>query len=203
MLIDLAKLSPDAAYFALIQAVIPRPIAWVLSDNGDGSHNLAPFSFFTGITGEPPMILISIGHKPDGARKDTWVNIDERREFVVHIVPRGLAEPMVASSATLPHGDSEVKRLGLPTATVEGFRLPRLIGPKVAMMCTKYAIHEVGDGPQALILGEVKAIHVDDDAGSIRNGKIVIDANTVDPVSRLGGIDYAAFGEIFSIARPK
>jgi flavin reductase (DIM6/NTAB) family NADH-FMN oxidoreductase RutF len=203
MLIDLAKLSPTQAYFTLIQSVIPRPIAWVLSDSGNGSFNLAPFSFFNAICGDPPLILLSIGHKPDGTRKDTWVNIEQRCEFVVHIAGRDMAGPMVASSATLPHGESELERQGLATASIAGFRLPRLVGPRVALCCVKHAIHTIGNEAQGLIIGEVRSIYVDDDAALVRDGRVVIDSKKVDPLSRLGGNEYALFGQTMAVERPK
>lgn len=209
MLVDFSTLTGDAAYFAMIQALIPRPIAWVLSDNGDDTLNLAPFSFFTGICGDPPLIMISVGRKPDGTRKDTWVNIEEREQFVLHIVPREMASQMVASSATLAHGDSELSQLNLATVAITdagggaAFRLPRLVGPRVAMCCTRHAIHEVGRGPQGMILGEVQSMYLEDGIVTATGGRLQIDAKLLDPVARLGGGDYAMLGEVFTIARPK
>lgn len=203
MVIDFQQLSSKQAYFAMTQAIIPRPIAWVLSDNGDETYNLAPFSYFNGVTGSPPLLSISVGRKPDGPRKDTWVNIAERDDFVVHIPDRAHAEAMVASSATLPHGESELSMLGLETAAQAGQRLPRVIGPRVAMFCTRHQIIEVGDGPQALILGRITAMYVDDQAAGHEGDRIIIDPKAVDPVARLGGQDYVAFGEPFTVPRPR
>lgn len=45
MLIDFEGMDPKDAYHILTQTVIPRPVAWVLSENPDGDFNLAPFSF--------------------------------------------------------------------------------------------------------------------------------------------------------------
>ena len=58
MLIDLQDLSPNRIYFTMIQTLIPRPVAWVLSDNGlAGSFNLAPFSYFNGVCSKPPLVM--------------------------------------------------------------------------------------------------------------------------------------------------
>ncbi len=203
MFVDFTQFTGNQAYFALTQSVIPRPIAWVLSDSGEGSYNLAPYSFFNAICGEPPLVMISVGRKAGGERKDTWVNIQERGEFVIHILPREMASVMVASSATLPHGDSELTRLDLKTAAVSGQRLPRVVGPRLAMFCTLHQIIEVGDGPQGLILGRVSGMYVDDAAGSVTAGRLMIDAAKVDPVARLGGIEYSLFGEIQKYERPR
>jgi flavin reductase (DIM6/NTAB) family NADH-FMN oxidoreductase RutF len=146
--------------------------------------------------------MISVGRKPDGSKKDTWVNIEERGDFVVHIPPGPMAKEMVATAATLPHGESEVTRLGLATVAEPGFRLPRLAGPKAAMFCERHQIVEVGDGPQGLILGEIKALFIDDAAGKWRDHRLIIDPKQVDPVARLGGEAYALLGDLLTIARP-
>ena len=82
MVIDFDKLSSSQAYFTMTQAIIPRPIAWVLSDHGNGKLNLAPFSYFNAVCSRPPMQSISIGHKKSGLKKDTWVNIEGRYKHV-------------------------------------------------------------------------------------------------------------------------
>lgn len=185
----------------MIQTIVPRPIAWVLSDNGDGSYNLAPFSYFNGVSSDPPVLMISVGRKADGAPKDTWRNIEERSEFVVHIGHRELLEPIVDSAAPLPHGESEIDMLGMTTTPVEGFRLPRLVGPRVAMFCERYAIHLIGEPSQGLILGRLQGIWLDDTIATERDGRVIVDATKLDPLARLGGHDYALFGETKTVKR--
>ena len=138
MWIPFGTLHPDQVYFTLTQALVPRPIAWVLSENADGGLNLAPFSYFTAISSDPPLLLISTSRKPSGEPKDTRVNIEARDDFVVMIPHRELLEAMNASSATLPAGVSEVERLGLDTVPFEGSRLPRLAGCRLAFACRRY-----------------------------------------------------------------
>lgn len=202
MLIESKTLSPQQMYFLLIGTVIPRPIAWVLSDNG-GSYNLAPFSFFNAITSEPPILMISAGWKDDSIRKDTWVNIQERSDFVVHIPSAEHGQHVVATSATLAHGESELTRLNLTTEKVEGFRLPRIVGPKVAFFCEKHQIIEIGTAPQALILGEVKKVWMDDTIVMMHNNRLKVDPAKLDPLARLGGASYSLLGEMFDIKRPE
>ena len=50
MELDPEKLSMPDRYGLLISVIQPRPIAWVSTKGKDGSLNLAPFSFFMGIT---------------------------------------------------------------------------------------------------------------------------------------------------------
>lgn len=202
MIIELGKLRSGDVHRVITQVIVPRPIAWVLSDNGNGTWNFAPFSFFSGICSDPPLLMISVGRRPFGAKKDTWVNIEERSDFVVHLADTPHGDEVSQSSAGIPHGESELNLVGMATEAVEGERLPRVVGPKVAMFCTRHAIHEVGNRGQGLILGEIHRIWLDDDVVQTTDGSIQIDAAKLQPLSRLGGIQYADLGQIREIAKP-
>jgi flavin reductase (DIM6/NTAB) family NADH-FMN oxidoreductase RutF len=188
----------------MAQTIMPRPIAWILSENENGSCNLAPFSYFAPVCSRPPLIMVSIGCREDGTPKDSRANIVARREFVIHIPSWSELEPMNASSATLPPGVSEVEELGLELVDFEGFRLPRLKSSRVAFGCRLYEIKEIGSGPYAMILGEIEKVYLADAAVLDDDGKkIGIDPQALDPVARLGGIQYAELGQVVSLARPK
>jgi flavin reductase (DIM6/NTAB) family NADH-FMN oxidoreductase RutF len=203
MILDLDELAPNQTYFQMIQTLIPRPIAWVLSENAGGSYNLAPFSYFTAVCAEPPLVMISLGHKPDGSLKDTRVNIEQRGDFVIHIAHREMLEAMNASSATLAAGVSEVEQLGLETTAFAGSRLPRLADARVAYACERYEIREIGPGRQSLIFGRVKHIYLDDGIVDISlEGRIKVDAERLDPIARLGGSEYAMLSEVIRLKRP-
>ena len=74
MIIQFADLKPLQRYHMMTQTIIPRPIAWVLTENDNGSSNLAPFSYFTALCSDPALVVLSIGKKPDGSLKDTRHN---------------------------------------------------------------------------------------------------------------------------------
>lgn len=203
MYIDLDQLTPNQVYVQMIQTLIPRPIAWVLSENADKGFNLAPFSYFNAVCSDPPLIMLSVGKKPDGSFKDTRVNIEQRERFVVHIAHREQAQVLTQTSATLPAGESELEREGLVSVPFDGFELPRLVDCRVAYACERYQIEEIGGTPQALILGRVRAIYVDD--GVIEKdakGRTRVLAERVDPLGRLGAGEYVSFGEIITVPRP-
>ncbi len=202
MNIDLAQLDPNQVYALMTQTVVPRPIAWVLSDNGNRSFNLAPFSYFNVVCSEPPLIMLSIGWKDDENRKDTWVNIAERNEFVIHIAHTGLLPELNESSATLPHGTSELERTGLGTVPFDGFRLPRLARARIAMACTRFELRELGDERQGLILGRVHSIYADDSVARFAQGRYYVDAEKLDPIARLGAGQFASLGPIVHLRRP-
>ena len=203
MLLDLSTLSPNRVYHTMTQVVIPRPIAWVLSDNGNSSFNLAPFSYFSAVSSDPPLIMLSIGKKPDGEIKDTRRNILERKQFVVHITPRTLLAELNASAATLPTNVSELDASGLATGMIEGFTVPRLRDCRIALACSLYKSEAI-TASQVLIFGEVKKIWIDDAIVQTDDkGRIQISAAGVDPLARLGGEEYATFGEVTSVPRPR
>ena len=203
MIIDLAKLKPAQVYFTLIQTLVPRPIAWVLSEIATNRFNLAPFSYFNAVCSDPPLIMLSIGKKPDGSFKDTRVNIEQRKEFVVHIAHRELLEDLNQSSATLDADVSELDLLGLETIPFEGSRLPRIKACRIAYACECYEIHELGSTPQSVIYGKVSQIYIDEAiASTSEKGRLTVYADQLDPVSRLGADEYMGFGEIIRLKRP-
>jgi flavin reductase (DIM6/NTAB) family NADH-FMN oxidoreductase RutF len=202
--IDLSQTTPSQNYFHLIQTLVPRPIAWVLSENENSSYNLAPFSYFNAVCSNPPLIMLSIGNKPDNQPKDTRLNIKHRKDFVVHIAHRELLEALNQSSATLAAGDSELDMLQLETTAFENTRLPRLKLCRLAYACECYEIHELGELPQTIIYGKVTSIYMDDAITSTNEkGRIKVHADRLDPISRLGANEYMTFGEIISIPRPR
>ena len=100
-------------------------------------------------------------------RKDTWINISERNHFVVHIPSGEQVHDVSNSSTVLPHGVSEIDKFHIPLEKVEGWSLPRVKGAKIAFLCEKYAIHEIGEDPQGLILGKINGIWIDEEVVSI------------------------------------
>lgn len=204
MYIDFKELPASQVYFTMTQTLIPRPIAWVLSENGDGGLNLAPFSYFTAVCSSPPLVMISVGKQPGGGDKDTRVNIEARREFVIHIAPSDMLAPLNGSAATLPRGVSEVERLGLETVPFEGSRLPRVVGCRIAYACGLHEIREIGDAPQALVFGRVKGVWLADEAVErTAAGRLKVHAERVDPLARLGASEYMRMGEVIGLKRPK
>ena len=204
MILDLSQLRPTQIYFQMIQTLIPRPIAWVLTEIEPDRYNLAPFSYFNAVCSDPPLIMLSVGKKPDGSDKDTRVNIEARRDFVVHIAHSDLLEDLNQSSATLDADISEVEQLGIATTAFEGSRLPRIEACRIAYACECYEIHEIGGAPQSIIYGKVNRIYVDDSITSTNDkGRLKIHADRLAPIARLGANEYMRFGEIISLSRPK
>ena len=202
MIIDFEGLSATEIYHAMTQTVIPRPVAWILSENPKGDYNLAPFSFFTAIGSSPPLIMVSAGRKPTGEFKDTRVNIEARKLFTIHIAHHELAAAMTETSRVLPHGESELANVDLELVDFDGFALPRLAECRIAFACELHEIKEIGNQPQSLIFGEIRRIYIADDVGGIdEQGRFKVDAARVKPLGRLGGSEYGTFGKTLVIPR--
>ncbi len=205
MRIDFSSLSANQRYHVMTQVIVPRPIAWVLSDNGgEASYNLAPFSYFNAISSEPALIMLSVGHKPSGEVKDTRRNLLARKHAVIHIPSVASAQAVTDSAATLPYGESELDALALPTVAEAGWPLPRLADAPVAMACHYYDHTEIGPNKQGIIFCQVDDVFINDAAcAADAKGRVTVDAGVLAPLSRLGGGEYATFGDVFSLVRPK
>ncbi len=194
--IDPAQLSPRDAYQLLIACVIPRPIAWIRTVSASGDGNLAPFSFFGGVSSDPPIVMVSIGRNR-GTRKDTARNLLETGEAVVHIPGYPQAGPMVQSSAPHPPEVDEATLLGLGRLPSLKVRPERLEGVAVAMEARRVDHREVGNGPVDLFMLEIVHFHIDDRV--VHEG--LPSAEAIDPVGRLGGQQYSRCS-LFTIPRP-
>ena len=204
MQIKLADLPPPQVYFTMTQSVLPRPIAWLLTENSNGDYNLAPFSYFNAVCSDPPLVIVSIGKRDDGSDKDSIRNIREREQFVIHIASDDQLQPLNQSSASLPPGESEVEANSLELTKVKGFRMPRLADCKIAFFCERHNIQMIGSKKQqALLFAEVREIYLADDCAEINDkGRLKVHADRVRPLSRLGASEYANFGEVMFAKRP-
>ncbi len=203
MQIKLDGLSESQTYFTMTQTIMPRPIAWVLSENEDASLNLAPFSYFNAVCTDPPLVMVSINLQDDGSEKDTLRNIRERSQFVIHIASDNQLDVLNQSSATLAPGESEVIASGLPTTAFEGYHMPRLSDCKIALMCERHQTQAIGNKGQTLLFAEIKEIYLADDCAEVNEkSRLKVLADKVQPLARLGAGEYASFGEIMNASRP-
>jgi flavin reductase (DIM6/NTAB) family NADH-FMN oxidoreductase RutF len=202
MLLDFTSLAPRDAYGWMISTILPRPIAWVSTISLEGKTNLAPFSFFQGVTSNPPTLMFVPVNDRDGVKKDTVRNIEQVAEFVVHLVPFSLAESMNATSATLPYGESEFEKFQIASVPSERVRAPRIAAAPVAFECALDRIVTIGEGPLAanVVFGRILLAHVRDDVLGT-DGKP--DPAKLDLIGRMGGESYARTTERFALKRPR
>ncbi|MCP4688595.1 MAG: flavin reductase family protein, partial [Desulfobacterales bacterium] len=186
MQIDLTNLEPRHAHDLLTSSIIPRPIAWVSTINQQGRINLAPFSFFTGVSWSPPIIAFSVVNRSDGSLKDTVKNIQQVPEFVVHIVSVDLLSVMEESARSIPYGADESLIKGIHWIPSKKVAPPRIQEARISLECKLDRIVNATEGPGAgnLFLGRVQLAHIQD--GLLKNEREV-DWLGLDPLGRLSG----------------
>lgn len=192
MLINLEEKSSAQCYHLLTNVVVPRPIAWVMTESIAADKkvlNIAPFSYFTPISSQPPAVMVSIGHKPDSTPKDTLRNLRDTKKCAICIVDMDHFEQMHLSAEPLRADESEVEALDMNTIEIiEGYP-PIPAGIKVAMF-GEYT-QEVDLGSQTIpVIIEIKHIYADNTVVADQDKmKIEIDA-----IARMGGT-YRTLGE--------
>lgn len=201
MLFQFDQLSGSDRYHLITQTVTPRPIAWIMTRNENKSYNVAPFSFFSAISPDPALLVVSIGNKSADIQKDTKLNLIREQECVLHIPSGEQIEAVNSSAATLEYGDSELDDARL-TLSEFNEKMPRISDAKVAMYCRLYDIQSIGESSFSACYLEILNLYVDDNILKQENGRNIISSAKLNPLSRLGGNDYALIGQTLTIKRP-
>ncbi len=210
MRIDPNTVPAREMYFTLVSLIVPRPIAWVSTVSKAGVPNLAPFSFFTGVTSKPPTLCICVGNKRarDAAGlplpKDTARNAIDTGELVVNVVPHGLGAEMVLTSGEHPLEVDEIALAGLETMPSERVAPPRIVGTPAQLECTLHQVVDIADDDgrvtNRMLVARVEMVHIDD---GVLGDDGRADPRALDPLGRLGGSAYTRLGELLEISRPK
>ncbi len=180
-------------YQLMAQTIIPRPIAWIVTEN-NGVTNIAPFSYFMGLSSEPATMIVSIGHKSDGSEKDTLKNIRQTGKCTICMVDEPLLEKMHFSSKEMESTLSEATHFDIETAdTVEGYP-PMIKGVPSAFFCDFYQELELKGSKTIPLVVEIKEQYISDAIISDRE-KITLD---YEPVARVGK-SYALLGKKIAV----
>jgi flavin reductase (DIM6/NTAB) family NADH-FMN oxidoreductase RutF len=201
MLADPAVLGARETYRLMVALITPRPVAWVSTVAASGVVNLAPFSFYNGVSGSPPTLLFSAVNRRDGSPKDTVRNVLASGEFVVNVASFELRDAMNASAEEIPYEVSELERVGLHPVPSEKVKPPRVAECKAAFECVLHQIVKLGEGPLAanLVIGRIVLIHV---ADTVLDATGEVDARALDTIGRMGGEGYARTTDLFYMPRP-
>jgi len=190
MLFDLAKdKTVNESYKLMAQTIIPRPIAWVVTED-EGIVNIAPFSYFIGLSSDPASVLVSVGHKADGTPKDTLANIRKHKKCTICMVQENDLEKMHLSSKGLDKEVSEAEMFNIETVFLTDGYPPMIKGVPSAYFCELNQEIDLGGGSTIPLVLNVKQIFVDDEV--ITNKERLTIA--FKPVARIGK-SYAFLGE--------
>lgn len=189
MLFDFAKIPVSQAYKLVVSAVVPRPVAWVVSQDRNGVLNAAPYSFFNAFSDNPVVVAIGCGPKPDKGIKDTLSNIESTGEFVVNLVSAPLAEAMNVTAVDFDPSVNEIAEAGLTTAPSTHVKVPRIAESPVALECKIFQFVPVGH--HTIVMGRVVALHVADDC-VLDAEKFYLDTPKMELVGRMHGRGWYA-----------
>ncbi len=203
MEIDVNTLSQADRYKLLIGGIVPRPIAFVSTLSPDGRPNLAPFSFFAGVSSEPMALLFCPANNDRGEPKDTLRNIlagatDAEHgggEFVVNTVSESFARPMAACAEPLEYGESEFELSGLTMAPSRVVRPARVAESLLCFECRATRVLRLAPGVPGggnIVLGRVLHVHA---ADGLVNERMHVDPSKLAAIGRMGGLGYVRTGD--------
>lgn len=197
MMFDFATTSPKDRYKLLTATVVPRPIAWVVTQDAQGGINMAPFSFFNALSSHPPVLGVSIGGpKTD---KDTLANIRATGQFVVCLVPEAAVHAMTITAIELPPEVDEIAEAELTPVPSTLVKPPRIAESPVAFECETRQLIPLGGN--TLVLGNILAVHVQDDC-VLDAEKCYVDTPKLGLLGRMhGGGSYVRTTDIIDVPR--
>lgn len=202
--IDPRELSTSEFYSYMVEAVVPRPIAFASTVDREGRVNLSPYSFFNAVSSNPPVLVFSpVNRTRDNTPKDSLLNVREHGEVVINIVNYAVAEQMSLASTGYERGINEFAKAGLTEVASERVRPPRVAECPVAFECRVQQVVSLGDegGAGHLVICEILLAHVSE---AVLNEEERIDPHQLDAIGRMGGSLYcrASGDALFEISRP-
>ena len=181
--------------------VAPRPIAWISTISADGVHNLAPYSFFSIASCNPPILRFTHIQARTAVDKDTLANLQATQECVVNVVPEDLAEQMNQTSTNLPPEQSEFDWANVVACESAAVKALSVTDAPVRYECHLREVLTLSTEPMGgkVIFLDVVSIFVRDDCvtqeGFIQTKKLNI-------VGKMGRDWYNTTHDLFEMKRP-
>ncbi|MEW5421618.1 flavin reductase family protein [Amorphus sp. 3PC139-8] len=198
MEVELDPLSPKERYKLLCGLVVPRPIALITTVSVAGEVNAAPFSFFNVVSHDPPLVVLGLDRRESGEPKDTLINIQKTKEFVVNLVGEQIAAQMNICGSDYPAGINELEEAGLEASPSSNVAPPRIT---VSLACLECKLKDeliYGErGQRSIIVGEIVSIHAQD---GLINERFHVSQDILKPIGRMAGSEYTSTKDRFSIA---
>ncbi|NIM45257.1 MAG: flavin reductase family protein [Nitrososphaeria archaeon] len=200
MKIDPVHMNFEESHELLLSAIVPRPIAYISTVDERGNTNGAPFSAYTAFPTDPrPMVVFIVARRKSGEEKDTLLNIQYTRDFVVNVVDEAMMDAVVTGAKHYPRGVSEIEIAGLTALESDLVKSPRVAESPVNMECNLIQIVELGESWKSnLVIGEIVRYHIRDDL--FVDGQINV--KKMRPIGRLcPPSQYCKIGEIFTMEK--
>jgi len=200
MIFDAADTEARKNYQLLNGGVTPRPIAWISTRSRDGVDNLAPYSFFSVASCNPPVLLYTQVTQRSGVDKDTLKNLVDTGECVVNIVSARLLDQANKCSAGIDASESEFDFASVESTASYKVSPRSVKASPVRYECSLKEVISISKLPAGgtVVLLDVKAIYVDDNV-YIDNA---IDQTLLDSVGKMGGDLYSYTSTQVALERP-
>jgi flavin reductase (DIM6/NTAB) family NADH-FMN oxidoreductase RutF len=177
----------------LSQLVVPRPVAVISTVDERGVANVAPFSYYLPITGEPMLLGVVFGARAtDGATKHTFANLLATEEMVINVCSERYATEHLETIAREygPEVD-EFAVVGWTPVASHVVRPPSVGEAPARLECRLQERHRLG-GPSAevtLVVAEVVMVVLDDrvvEGGGWDPAHPRVDLAALAPIGRSG-----------------
>lgn len=187
-------------YQLMVGSITPRPIAWISTLSSAGVLNLAPYSFFTVASCNPPILAVTQVNPRDRSAKDTLTNLQATEQCVVNIVSEELAEAMNASCGDYAPDVSEFTAVGIESVPSQRVQVAGVKAAKVRFECCLREVLTMSSLPMGgnMMLLDIVSIFVDESV--MIEGKIA--PSLLNTIGKLGGDFYSTTHECFELARP-
>jgi flavin reductase (DIM6/NTAB) family NADH-FMN oxidoreductase RutF len=206
--LDIAGMSRSERYDLMNQVVLPRPIAWVVSDYGHEDadrprFNLAPYSYFNAVSSDPPTVVLGINNRdhPVGL-KDTVRNVRHRADFTISVPSADAVHEIAETSDDVPWGESEAARSRIPLADWPGWEVPRVERCRIAFACRLLREIHLDDVTQSLLVARIHRVWISPSVLRPDPNGLRIDVTALAPVARAGKGQFLEMSRIRYGSRP-
>ncbi len=196
MKIEMDSLDARQTHDLLTGSIAPLPIALISTVGEDGVMNAAPFSLVIPISWKPPLVCVAIGARA-GGKKDTLVNIEFSKDFVLNIMGEEAIKPTIKTAGNYPREVDEIQKVGLTATAADKVKSPLIKEAQVSIECRLSQEIVLGEGENTrwIIFGEVVLVHVQD--GVWASGKI--DPAALRAVGRMSDGVYCRSTDTFNL----
>ncbi len=134
----------------------PRLTVLVTTVDSKGKPDVAPFSFVSPVSFDPPLLMVAIG-----VNKHSYWNLMRKKEFVVNIPTEKLLDKVWIAGEKWDAEVSKIERAGLQTSKSEKVGPPRLPECVAHIECYLEDAKKYGD--HVIIVGKVVAVNVNEE----------------------------------------
>ena len=198
MYYDTAKNNHGLPFNPFKALTVPRPIGWISTVSRDGIGNLSPYSYFNGLSYNPPFVMFSAGNRVDGSKKDSVLNAEETGEFVVNVSTWDTRHQMNDTSWIMESETDELLETGLTPISSINVKPKRVAESPVHFECKYHQTIELPgkEGFHHVVIGQVIGIHIKDE---FITDDGIVDVLKMKIIARLGYNDYTLIEKTFSI----